>query len=121
MFFNRALVHHSHEETPFDRFGPRRRHYYPQVPAFAGNANTPGVDKRQQIQKHRIGQGVRSGELTGRETVGLARQQGRVHRMERRAKSDGHVTGRERLRLHRAENRASRNIYRQKHDRRRRR
>ena len=93
----------------------------PPVSAFADDTNTPGVDKRQQIQKHRIGQGVRSGELTGRETLGLARQQGRVHRMERRAKSDGNVTKRERVRLHRAENRASRNIYRQKHDRQKRR
>ena len=93
----------------------------PQVSAYAQNTNTPVIDKRQEIQKKRIKQGVKSGELTARETGRLIHQQGKIHRMERRAKSDGHVTKRERVRLHRAENRASRNIYRQKHDRQKRR
>lgn len=93
----------------------------PQVSAYADNTNTPGIDKRQHNQKKRIKQGVKSGELTGRETHRLIHQQAKTHRMERRAKADGHVTKKERIRLHRAENRASRNIYRQKHDRQKRR
>ena len=80
------------------------------------SAATPGVDHRQHRQHHRIAQGVRSGELTARETVRLGAQQQRVRLHERRAKADGTVTGRERARLHQHQNRASRNIYRQKHD-----
>jgi hypothetical protein len=75
-------------------------------------------DRRQAHQKERIKQGVRSGELTRRETGGLVRGQVRVNRMERRAEADGKVTRKERLRLERAQNKQSRRIFRKKHNRR---
>lgn len=74
-------------------------------------------DRREHNQRSRIRQGIRSGELTRRETRGLVRQQGRIARSERRVERDGVVTYRERARLDRRLDRANRNIYRQKHDR----
>ena len=42
--------------------------------AMAG-INSPIIDNKQQNQKNRIAQGVRSGELTGKETWRLGKQQ----------------------------------------------
>ena len=90
------------------------------VTAFAGiasaNTATPRVDHRRAVQHARIRQGVRSGQLTPRETVRLRAGQRHVRRMEHRAKSDGRVTPRERARLNRAQNRQSRRIHRLKHN-----
>ena len=83
------------------------------VPALAG---TPVLDARQQNQRERIAQGVRSGELTAPETRRLVRGRVRLHRHERVAKSDGLVTAAERASLQRHANRVSSRIYRQKHD-----
>lgn len=84
------------------------------LPAMAG---TPGLDAREQNQRERIAQGVRSGELTRPEARRLVRSEVRLHRNERIAKADGVVTRGERVRLHRQANRTSKRIYRQKHDR----
>lgn len=79
-------------------------------------SNSPGIDHRQTNQKIRIGQGVRSGELTTGETLRLGAQQARINRQERRFKSDGNFTKRERLQIHKNQNQASKNIYRKKHN-----
>lgn len=83
------------------------------LPAMAG---TPGLDAREQNQRERIAQGVRSGELTRPETRRLVRGEVRLHRHERIAKADGVVTGVERVRLQRNASRMSQRIYVQKHD-----
>lgn len=83
--------------------------------AIAG-PDAPGVDKRQHQQHKRVGKGVKSGELTRRETRGLLRGQRHIAREERRYKADGQLTGRERADLHRDLTRTSRQIYRHKHD-----
>lgn len=80
-------------------------------------ADTPLLDQREQNQKERIVQGVRSGELTRAETRRLVAGQANLRRLEARAKSDGEVTARERVRLQREANQQSRRIARQKHDR----
>jgi len=90
------------------------------LPVFA-QANTPGIDQRQANQERRIDQGIASGQLTPREAARLERGQDRVDAMENRAKSDGVVTARERARIHKAQDVESRRIYRQKHDRQKRR
>jgi hypothetical protein len=77
---------------------------------------TPGVTKRQVNQQARIQEGVRSGELTGREAARLQARQAKIQHDKRRAKADGVVTPAERARLHAEQNRASRAIHRQKHD-----
>lgn len=76
----------------------------------------PGVNQRQQHQSQRIKQGVRSGELTRRETGKLAEEQKDIRQLERAYKSDGELTHAERADLHHEQNQASRDIYKQKHD-----
>lgn len=69
-------------------------------------------------QKARIGQGVRSGELTRFETKKLMKEQRRLHHHTRRSKlNDGHIGPRERRMLKHERNRADRHIYRYKHNR----
>jgi hypothetical protein len=80
-------------------------------------AKTPRVNNRQHEQQSRIRQGLRSGELTGREFFKLERQQAAIQRYEWRAKRDGQVSFKERFRLDNMQDRASRNIFKQKHDR----
>ena len=76
----------------------------------------PRVNARQHHQHARIAQGVRSGELTRRETRKVAEGQRDIRQLERAYKSDGKLTRRERVDLHHEQNQASREIYRQKHD-----
>jgi hypothetical protein len=84
----------------------------------SANTATPRVDRRELRQRARIHQGWQSGQLTRGERTRLRAGQRRVHRMERRAKRDGHVNRFERRRLTRAQNHQSRQIYRLKHNRR---
>lgn len=76
------------------------------------------INDRQQNQRQRIAQGVRSGELTARETARLSREQYQIERMERRFRNSGDgLSGRERARLQYELSQSSWHIYRQKHDR----
>ncbi len=86
------------------------------TPAFADGTRTPGVNARQHNQQARIHQGVRSGELTRRETHRLREEQRDVRQLERAYKSDGSLTRAERVDLHHEQNQASRHVRRQKHD-----
>lgn len=87
------------------------------TPVFAtGGNDSPGIDKREHVQKQRIVQGVKTGQLTPRETGRLLREQQRNHKKEAYFKADGKLTGKERVRLHQSLNRSSRHIYGQKHD-----
>ena len=76
----------------------------------------PGVNARQQNQRARIQQGVRSGELTRPETRRAVESQRDIRQLERAYKSDGTLTGVERRDLRHEQSQASREIYRQKHD-----
>lgn len=77
---------------------------------------TPRVDQRQKIQRHRIQAGVASGELTRRESANARHDQRKIRRTERRAKADGVVTTSERARLDHKQDRASRQVRRDKLD-----
>jgi len=79
--------------------------------AFAGK-----IGKRQVNQQKRIHQGVKSGELTCRETRALEREQYNVQKYKAKAFKDGKVTPKERNRLKRKQNHASRHIYKMKHN-----
>ena len=70
-----------------------------------------GVNARQQNQHQRVRQGVRSGELTRRETRNLAEGQRDIRQLERAYKSDGQLTRAERVDLHHEQNQASRDIH----------
>lgn len=80
--------------------------------AAPGSAQTYRGDVRESRQEHRIIRGAVQGDLTGRETRRLLRQQDRVDRAQHRAGRDGHVTRREANRIERLQDRASRNIAR---------
>lgn len=77
---------------------------------------TPKVSKRQVVQKKKIKQGVKSGELTRKETKQLHRQQVNIRKTKKAAKADGKVTKKERAVIHAKQNAANRNIKRKKHN-----
>jgi hypothetical protein len=77
-----------------------------------------GIEQRQRNQQRRIAQGVRNGQLTGRETARLERREAGIERREQRMRaSGGQFTRGERRAIQRQLNGTSRQIYRQKHDR----
>jgi len=88
------------------------------LPVLA-QTNTPNIDQRQANQQQRIDQGVKSGQLTGKEAARLEKGQEHVQKVEDKAKADGVVTKKERARIQHAENVQSRHIAKQKHDRQR--
>jgi hypothetical protein len=79
--------------------------------------HTP-VNARLRDQQHRIGEGIRSGQLTPREAARIERREGRVRREIYRDRyyHHGHLTAREHRHIERQLNRDSHAIYRQKHD-----
>jgi len=82
------------------------------------NCRPKSVNARQGRQTTRIRQGVRSGELTLRETQRLAAEQASIRTQEAfYRRSGGEFTARERARVQRELQQSSRHIYRQKHDR----
>jgi CTP synthase (UTP-ammonia lyase) len=86
--------------------------------ATEASAQRRGVNERQQNQQQRMIRGMRSGELTVRETARLAREQAQTRRMESRFRDSGDgLSSRERARLQHQMNQSSWHIYRQKHDR----
>jgi hypothetical protein len=82
----------------------------------AAQTETPRVDARQANQEARIEQGVKSGELTGKETAKLEAGLAMVQAKETKAKADGVVTKKERTKLAHAQNKQSKKIHNQKHD-----
>jgi hypothetical protein len=82
----------------------------------AAQDKTPVVKQREINQQGRIERGVKSGELTRRETARLEREQARIKTDKLMAKADGKVTAKERAKLRREQNRASKHIYNAKHN-----
>jgi hypothetical protein len=75
------------------------------------------IRKREKRQQERIGQGVKSGELTPKETAKIERKEARLNREIKRDRADGPgLTPKERAKITRQQNRTSREIYREKHD-----
>ena len=85
------------------------------APVFA-DQKSRGVDRREHRQKHRIMQGMKSGQLTKEEAKGLMQEQREIRAKEREMKSDGTFTKEERKELQQDLNEASKNIQEQKHD-----
>lgn len=82
-----------------------------------GKRRPAGINQRQQNQKQRIVNGVRSRELTGHETYRLVREQNQIRRMENRFRQSGDgLSRRERARLQYELYQSSHHIYKQKHD-----
>jgi hypothetical protein len=83
-----------------------------------GYRRSGNVNRRQDYQRDRIRNGIRSGELTRREAGRLIHQQRRIESYERRSRlDDGRLDRHERRNLDRMLDRSNRSIYRQKNDR----
>jgi septal ring factor EnvC (AmiA/AmiB activator) len=93
-----------------------------QVPATGGTTvgkpgtRTPAVKHRMKRQKHRIKQGVKSGQLTKDETKELVQDRKALRDEIKDAKSDGVVTKDERKDIHKDMNAESKKIYDLKHN-----
>jgi len=90
--------------------------------AVTGNPNSVSSQRMQaDVQRNvnqdaRIHQGVRSGQLTNKETASLERGQAHVDRAEARAGANGHVGAGEQARIQDKENRQSARIHNKKHN-----
>jgi hypothetical protein len=86
--------------------------------ALAPLASARSIGKRKDNQQDRIAQGVKSGELTPRETTRLERKEGALNREVRaeRTLNHGKLTPAEKKQINRQQNRLSRQIHRNKHD-----
>jgi hypothetical protein len=101
--------------------------------AVAQNSNTSGagpgkydpahprvnqVNQREQHQQNRIANGVKSGQLTPRETAKLEGRENRLVQNQKRdmAKDNGHLTKANQAQLNREANRVSNGIYKDKHN-----
>jgi hypothetical protein len=86
----------------------------------AGLAQVTGqtIQERKNDQQGRIAQGVRSGQLTARETGHLERREASVNREEHamRRADGGHLTAGDKAALTRRQNNISRSIYKDKHN-----
>jgi TolA-binding protein len=84
----------------------------------ASAASAGEIAKRKENQQDRIAQGVKSGQLTARETANLERKEANLNKEIRdmRADNGGKLTPQERAKVNRQQNRLSRQIYRKKHN-----
>jgi hypothetical protein len=76
------------------------------------------INERKENQQDRIAQGVKSGELTPRETANLETKEAGLNKEEHnmRAAADGHLTAADRTKINRQQNNLSRQIYNKKHN-----
>jgi hypothetical protein len=76
------------------------------------------VRNREANQQGRIGQGLRSGQITAGGAAHLENRESRINQSRRRdlAANGGHLTAGETRNLNRRENSVSRNIYADKHN-----
>jgi hypothetical protein len=76
------------------------------------------VGRRQENQQDRIAQGVKSGQLTPRETAHLEGREAAINKEVKndRAANGGHLTPAEHRQVNRQQNRTSNAIYRKKHN-----
>jgi hypothetical protein len=81
-------------------------------------AKAPGINQRKDNQQDRIGQGVKSGELTAGETSHLEHQEAGINKEESgmKAEDNGKLTQQDRKTLTHQQNQESRRIYRDKHN-----
>ena len=87
------------------------------VIAFIGLSVQAGRNQnREHRQENRIGQGVKSGELTKHEAKRLARGQKKVDHFQKKAMEDGVMSDEEKAKLEKMQDRQSRRIHKQKHD-----
>jgi hypothetical protein len=88
------------------------------LPMYAEDAPKSEVGKRAENQQKRIGQGLKSGQLTGK---GAAKLEGREQKVHSEVKADraangGHLTAAEKAKVNNQQNKISNRIYDKKHN-----
>ncbi len=76
------------------------------------------IKDRKQNQQKRIAQGVKSGQLTPKETARVEHNEAKINqevRQDRKA-NGGNLTNKEKAQVNRQQNKVSKEIYNQKHD-----
>jgi hypothetical protein len=78
----------------------------------------PTINQRKENQQDRIGQGVKSGQLTADETSHIEHQEAAINHEEHamRAQDNGHLTKADRSLINKQQNQESRRIYKDKHN-----
>ncbi len=84
--------------------------------AFFSTASAQTVKQKGKHQRHRIANGVKTGELTKAETVNVVKDQKEIRKDVKAAKADGTVTKEERKDIKKDQRQASRKIARKKHN-----
>jgi hypothetical protein len=86
--------------------------------SIPASARAGGIKKRAENQQDRIAQGVRSGQLTARETARIEHKESTLHSEVRdmRQLDGGKLTPKDRAVVNQQQDRLSRGIYAQKHD-----
>jgi len=76
------------------------------------------IQQRKENQQARIGNGVKNGTLSPRETVNLEKKEGALnHEIHHdRVQNGGNLTNKEKAQVNRQQNHLSRQIYKDKHD-----
>jgi hypothetical protein len=83
-----------------------------------GHLRVNEINAREQKQQNRIANGVRSGQLTPRETAKLEKQENKLVKNEKHdmAKDNGRLTPKDQAKLNREADHVSNNIYKDKHN-----
>jgi hypothetical protein len=86
--------------------------------AFDKDDHKPTIQERKHEQQRRIRQGDKSGQLTRGETRHIEKQEHALNREERhmRAKDGGKLTAADRAKLNKQQNHLSKEIYKDKHN-----
>jgi len=76
------------------------------------------IKERKENQQKRIANGVKSGQLTPRETARIEHNEAKINKEVRhdRKENGGNLTNKEKARINRQQNKVSKEIYNQKHD-----
>jgi hypothetical protein len=76
------------------------------------------IHSRKENQQDRIGNGVKNGSLTPKETARLEHKEANLNKEIRtdRKQNGGNLTNNEKAQVNRQQNRLSKDIYKQKHD-----
>jgi hypothetical protein len=84
----------------------------------ASTMHAQTINQRKENQQDRIANGVKSGELTPRETANLETKESALNKEEHnmRAADNGHLTAADRTKIDHQQNRLSQQIYNKKHD-----
>jgi hypothetical protein len=82
-----------------------------------GHPRVNEVNRREQNQQKRIGNGIKSGKLSSQQTTNLEKRETSVQNREQKdmAKNNGHLTKAEQRGINRQQNRISKSIYKDKH------